>query len=146
MYHIVYVSTATRPFTDADAELVLQDARAFNAEHDVTGLLVHTDFHGFLQVLEGEAESVEAAFRRAASSTRHESVLRTPALHVPERVFSSWSMGFERALPGQVLERVLQPLVDHKLLSGSQVRAVLLQRWGVVAGSAQKCVDASEHR
>lgn len=134
MFHIVYVSSATRPFTEADAEEVLQDARAFNAEQGVTGLLVNTTAGGFLQVLEGEADAVEAAFRRAAASSRHEAVLRTPALAVPERVFPTWSMGFERALPGQLVEHVLQPLVDHQLMGSSQVRAVLLERWGVVSG------------
>jgi hypothetical protein len=136
MFHVVYVSSATRPFTEADAEEVLQEARAFNAEHGVTGLLVHTATGGFLQVLEGEADAIEAAFRRAAASSRHETVLRTPALPVAERVFPTWSMGFERALPGQLVEHVLQPLVDHQLLTSSQVRTVLLERWGVTSGQS----------
>lgn len=145
MFHIVYVSTPTRPFTDTDATQVLEDARSFNAEHGVTGLLVHTA-RGFLQVLEGEQADVEAAFARAEASGRHTSVLRTPALAVPGRVFPTWAMGFDRALPGKLVEQVLQPLVDHALLDGTQVRDVLLERWAVVtSGGAQQCGASSQH-
>ena len=128
MFHIVYVSTATRPFGDADAAAVLDDARAFNQQRDVTGLLVHAAGH-FLQVLEGAADDVEAAYARAAASTRHRSVLRTPALAVPARVFPQWRMGLEHAPSQLLVERVLEPLVRHDLIAGSQVRAVLLERW-----------------
>ena len=134
MFHIVYVSTATRPFTDADAEQVLGQARAFNDEHGVTGLLLHVG-DTFLQVLEGESDAVEAAYRGAAESSRHSDVLRTPAIPVAGRVFPEWAMGFERAAPGQLVEQVLQPLVHHQLVTGELVREVLLQRWyaGVAA-------------
>lgn len=130
MFHIVYVSTATRAFTDDDAEAVLAEARAFNEAHGVTGLLVHAEAGAFLQVLEGDADAVEAAYQRAAASDRHTQVLRTPAFEVAERVFPDWSMGFERALPGQLVEQVLEPLVRHRLVDGDLVRAVLLERWG----------------
>ena len=133
MHHIVYVSTATRPFTPADAERVLADARAFNAARGVTGLLVHTSSGGFLQVLEGERDDVEAVFARVATSSRHTALLRTPALEVGRRAFPEWSMGFEQAVPGVLAELVLQPLVDHRLVGPDQVRAALLQRWHVRA-------------
>ena len=132
MHHIVYVSRATRPFGPDDAQHVLTEARAFNEEHGVTGLLVHAEAGAFFQVLEGEVSAVEAAYRRAAASDRHDQVLRTPAFEVPARVFPAWSMGFERALPGQLVEQVLEPLVRHQLVEGDLVRAVLLQRWGVL--------------
>ena len=128
MHHIVYVSTPTRAFTVADREDVLRDARAFNAEHGVTGLLVHTDA-GFLQVLEGELDDVERVYARIAASSRHATLLRTPALEVPRRVFPGWAMGFDEALPGQLVEHVLEPLVQHRLLDGHRVRGVLLERW-----------------
>lgn len=136
MFHIVYVSTATRPFTPTDADEVLLDARAFNEQVGVTGLLVHTAIGGFLQVLEGEADDVEAVYRKVAVSSRHTSLLRTPPIQVPARVFPQWSMGFENALPGQLVEQVLQPLVDHRLLEGTQVRATLLQRWGIARSTS----------
>ena len=128
LFHIVYVSTATRPFADDDATAVLDDARAFNEQHDVTGLLVHAA-GCFLQVLEGSADDVEAAFARASSSSRHHSVLRTPAVEIPARVFPQWRMGMENAPSSVLVEQVLQPLVHHDLLAGQQVRAVLLERW-----------------
>jgi hypothetical protein len=134
MHHIVYVSTPTRPFTAEDREAVLSDARAFNDEHGVTGLLVHTEA-GFLQVLEGELDDVEKAFARVAASGRHATLLRTPAIEVPARVFPGWAMGFEEALPGQLVEHVLEPLVRHRLVEGHQVRDVLLERWHALAAA-----------
>ena len=128
MHHLVYVSDATRPFDDADAEQVLAEAREFNATVGVTGLLVHANGR-FLQLLEGHADDVEAAYARAAASDRHTRLLRTPLLPVEDRVFPDWQMGYEHAAPGTFVEQVLQPLVDHRLLEGSAVRQVLLDRW-----------------
>lgn len=138
MFHLVYASTATRPFTDDDAAQVLGDAQAFNAAHGVSGLLVHCrDRLGagpglFLQVLEGEREAVEAVYAKVASSGRHTDLRRTPAFEVAARVFPQWAMGFERALPGQLVDQVLSPLVHHRLVVGAQVRDVLLERWGAL--------------
>lgn len=128
MFHVVYMSTATAPFTAEAESEVLESARAFNTEHGVTGLLVHAAGF-FLQVLEGEQDAVEAAYARAAASDRHTALLRTPALEVPERVFPDWAMGFAAAAPGHVAAQLLQRLVDHQLITAEQVRAVLLERF-----------------
>ena len=134
MFHIVYVSTATREFSALDADDVLAEARAFNEAHGVTGLLVHVP-GSFLQVLEGEQADIEAAFARAAASSRHTDVLRTPATPVLRRVFPQWLMGLEHAPSQLLVEQVLQPLVHHQLIAGTQVRQVLLDRWMVSAAA-----------
>lgn len=128
MFHVVYVSRPTRPFVAPERDLVLADARAFNAERGVTGVLVQTAA-GFVQLLEGEREAVEEVFRRVATSTRHDEILRTPAIEVAERVFPDWDMGFEAAPPGAFVERVLTPLVRHELIDGTRVRDVLVERF-----------------
>jgi hypothetical protein len=126
--HIVYISTATGPLDADAAQALLEDARDFNAQHEVTGLLVHAA-GSFLQVMEGREDDVEAAYARAAASRRHRALLRTPAFAVQERAFPNWAMGFERAAPSAVVSTLLQPLVDHKLVTAEQVRDVLLERF-----------------
>lgn len=134
MLHLVYTSTATRPFADEDAAEVLRSARRLNASLGVTGLLCHAR-GTFLQVLEGEAEALERVYEQVLASSRHHRLLRTPLIDVPERVFPQWHMGFERALPGEVAGRLLQPLVDHRLVTGQQVRDVLLARFTSTAAA-----------
>lgn len=128
MFHIVYVSTAAGPFSDEDCDDVLASARAFNTAHEVTGLLVCSG-GSFLQVLEGPLDAAEQAYARTAASSRHRGLLRTPAIEVPERTFGDWAMGFERAAPTHVVRQLLQPLVDHKVMSSEIVRDVLLARF-----------------
>ena len=84
MLHVVYVSTATRPFTLADADEVLSAARAFNATLDVTGLLVHAR-GSFLQVLEAEHECMALRGARTAGSRTTTSALRGVLRDDPRR-------------------------------------------------------------
>lgn len=132
MHQIVYVSTARGPF---DPDAVLTPARAFNATRGVTGLLLHAH-DTYLQVLEGDESDVEAAYERVASSTRHTGLRRTPALPLERRHFPEWHMGFEHAAPTQVVQRLLQPLVDHGCLDGTMVRGVLLARFAALSSTA----------
>ncbi len=61
----------------------------------ITGLLLYHDGN-FLQILEGEAEKVQATFARIAANPRHRNLQRLPPVSVHTRLFPDWSMGFAR--------------------------------------------------
>ena len=143
LVRVVYVSTATRPFHDDDARAVLEGARAFNAEHAVTGLLVHAGGR-FLQHLEGPLEGVAAALVRTVASRRHADLRSTDPEPVRVRAFGSWSMGFEHAERDAVVEHLLEPLVAAGLMAQDEVCEVLLARFSALNDDRRIVVRPAE--
>lgn len=92
---IIYSSRAAAPLGENDLYAILRAARANNAAHKITGLLLFIN-RLFLQVLEGESDAVGEVFERIASDARHSDVrvLRDAAINT--RRFPDWSMGFEQ--------------------------------------------------
>jgi hypothetical protein len=68
--HLIYSSTASHAMTRAELQTILEDARSGNAAHDVTGLLVYVD-GVFLQILEGERDTLTSLVSRITNDTRH---------------------------------------------------------------------------
>ena len=94
VYHLVYRSQATAPLDAPQLRQLLEQARAFNQRHDLTGLLLYSPDHQFLQVLEGEADAVRSLYyRHIAQDPRHRDcfvLAEGPWLH---RSFADWRMG-----------------------------------------------------
>ena len=90
---LVRLIYASQPFGfDAGAlNGILSDARRCNARDDITGALVcRADV--YLQLLEGPAPAVEAAFGRIAKDDRHANVRKLYLRPAAERMFPGWSM------------------------------------------------------
>lgn len=95
MFQIIYVSTATVPFSVPDLKNLLGRARQRNARSGLTGMMVYS--RGvFLQALEGQASAVIDTFARIKNDPRHAEVitLRRGSL-ASGRMFGTWSMGFK---------------------------------------------------
>ena len=91
---LVYTSTAATPFHGSGLESLLDQARRFNADHDVTGILLYRDGR-FIQVLEGQAATVDQLMSRIASDERHESVRVLLTELIEHRRFDEWRMGYQ---------------------------------------------------
>ena len=92
MYALVYVSTAVRPFSEAELERLLRTSRANNARLGITGMLLH-EGRTFIQQLEGEEAVVRALFATIRADARHRDVLEVSAGPAARR-FADWSMGY----------------------------------------------------
>ena len=95
VFQLVYVSRAAMDIDLHSLDEILALARCNNANRGVTGMLLYHD-GAFIQVLEGEEQTVEQTFAKIQSDSRHTDanvVLRTS---VPERAFDDWSMGYKR--------------------------------------------------
>ncbi|RYU82425.1 BLUF domain-containing protein [Hymenobacter persicinus] len=104
LYHLVYQSTATTPFTEPELEALLRQSRAWNTAHDLTGVLLYS--HGeIMQVLEGPEEEVTSIFRRIEQDYRHTGVVKLADGPIAQRNFSQWSMGF-RAVNSREFEHL----------------------------------------
>jgi hypothetical protein len=140
MLSLVYLSDAVRPMSSSDLDQILLDARAFNADAGVTGLLVYAQ-QRFLQVIEGPAPAVEGAFAQAAGSSKHR-LLRPTRASISQRRFPDWSMGFTEAAPSAVAEGILAPLISAGLLDHQEAASLLLARFQQLAGHDAVVRDA----
>lgn len=93
MYQLVYVSTATEPFSSQDLARLLETSRKNNAADGVTGMLLYHDGN-FFQVLEGDRDAVTRVFRRVERDPRHQAVMTIHEDEVEERAFGDWSMAW----------------------------------------------------
>jgi hypothetical protein len=90
---VVYSSTATDPFDDAELTRLLAQCRASNAASGVTGMLLYRA-ERFVQVLEGSEAVVRRLLERIAADPRHSGLRVLFEEPLAERNFAEWTMGF----------------------------------------------------
>jgi Sensors of blue-light using FAD len=93
VFQLTYVSSAVRPWTQAELVGLLEQARTHNAERAVTRMLLYRDGR-FLQLLEGAEGEVRALYARITADARHRdrAVVRTRRRLL--RQFPGWTMAF----------------------------------------------------
>lgn len=95
LYSLVYVSSATKDFTDHDLQGLLKLAREKNAGLGVTGMLLYRDGF-FMQALEGEESALDSLYNTIKRDPRHQDVLVVYKKPLKERKFGTWTMGFNK--------------------------------------------------
>jgi hypothetical protein len=106
VFYLTYVSTATRPFSEADLNELMARSYENNARLDLTGMLLYKEGN-FMQVFEREEKDVRVLYEKISDDLRHKGVVLLQQGHLEERQFPEWSMGFRdldspevRAIPG----------------------------------------------
>ena len=94
MFSLTYVSSAMRPLSPAELRDLLVVCNRNNRARNVTGMLLYKDGN-FMQVLEGEEDSVRAVHATIARDQRHHGLLTLLQGVNSERQFPAWSMGFK---------------------------------------------------
>lgn len=92
LVHLIYASKVTNGFSVNDTVELLTKAREKNHSLNVTGMLLF-DEDSFLQVLEGEAETVSKLFTEISKDKRHAKIVKIITEAICERYFNHWSMG-----------------------------------------------------
>jgi len=90
MRQITYISTARLPDGETLATIERHAVRR-NSREDLSGLLLY-DGVRFLQVLEGPADAVAAAFARISDDPRHVALVVLRDHLINERSFGGWAM------------------------------------------------------
>ncbi len=105
-YYLVYVSSATVPFSTQDLADLLVVSRNNNSKLDITGILLYKEGN-FLQLLEGDENEVKKLYSKIELDVRHGGAIVLTDGFEDERQFPDWSMGFRnfsdpevQALPG----------------------------------------------
>jgi hypothetical protein len=88
-----YASAATRDFEPATLAELLQAARENNAKLGLTGMLLYAE-GSFFQVLEGQADVVDALYAKIEHDPRHDRVTLIIREPLSKRYFDTWTMGF----------------------------------------------------
>ena len=87
----------------AALDALLRQARAYNRQHNITGVLLHTPEGRFLQVLEGPRAAVRHLYYHGIlSDMRHHHCQVLGEGSWPQRSFATWAMGFRPALPADL--------------------------------------------
>lgn len=93
VFYLVYVSSATRRMSHDELVALLHNIRANNERLGVTGLLLYHD-GSFMQMLEGEKQTVLDLYEKIQEDERHSTVLLMLSDDIEQRNFDDWSMGF----------------------------------------------------
>jgi len=96
VYHLLYCSQASLPFGEEQLADLLEHSLTHNARHQLTGLLCYGNGH-FVQVLEGDATTVEQLFARIRCDRRHYQVHVLSRGVGPARRFADWRMAFAKS-------------------------------------------------
>ncbi len=106
LFSLVYASSAVELFSTTELVALLECCRRNNTAAGVTGMLLYKAGN-FMQVLEGEEETVRRLHAKILCDPRHRGVLTLTEHMITERQFGGWSMGFRnltdpalRTLPG----------------------------------------------
>ncbi|MVN75033.1 hypothetical protein GO988_01700 [Hymenobacter sp. HMF4947] len=122
-YHcIVFVSTATIEFGEAELLKLLTQAWALHQEHGITGMMAYSNGR-FLQVLEGSQAAVQSVYNNIAADLRHGKLEKLADGPVPHREFAEWHMGFATPPGSRVQLPGFLPLVN--LPAAGQIRQLL---------------------
>jgi hypothetical protein len=95
MYHLIYTSHAIVPYNQDDLIELLRQSRAYNRQHHITGMLLYLNGK-FIQVLEGNKESVLELYDSICHDPKHQRVMKIMEGTSPSRIFKDWSMGFKK--------------------------------------------------
>lgn len=93
MYFIVYASSATTLFSKDELLRLLATSRKNNERLGITGMLLYKDGN-FMQVLEGEEQTVRTLHNKIKNDPRHRGMLTILQGESNQREYPEWSMGF----------------------------------------------------
>ena len=93
LYELLYTSVAKWKMSSNELIELLEQSREKNLRLNITGLLVYHN-REFIQVLEGEKETVLELYDTITQDERHTCVKTFWESTISERGFSKWAMGF----------------------------------------------------
>ncbi|RZL08748.1 MAG: BLUF domain-containing protein [Hymenobacter sp.] len=99
LYHIIYHSLAAgEGISPENLMHLLRQARAYNQDHRLTGLLLYAaDTHEFVQVIEGPRDEVQYLYAKILHDPRHKHSFTLHEGLATGRMFPDWRMGFAPA-------------------------------------------------
>ncbi len=88
------MSSATQLMSNDELLELLKISRENNEKKNLTGMLLYGE-GAFVQVLEGEDETVDSTYEIIKADPRHKSLIQIISGKIDKRIFPNWSMGFK---------------------------------------------------
>ena len=139
LIRVFYVSAAVGPQTTTVTGSILKTAQAWNAAHGVTGVLCQGQ-GVFLQVLEGERDTVTGLYQRIAADRRHQHVEMIHCENITERRYGRWSMAHVSLSDLDPMGKIEWPEFDASSVTGLLVMARIDEL--IAQGSVIKTADS----
>jgi len=95
IFNLIYTSTRSESFFENNIESILNTSVENNQSKNITGLLAYHD-DKFIQILEGDEETVNALFDIISADQRHCFIQKVFEGYSPERHFPDWAMAFKK--------------------------------------------------
>jgi hypothetical protein len=93
VYQLTYFSSASKKMLKSDLYIILRQARKNNELLNITGALIYID-KNFIQILEGEKNSVCNLFEKISEDNRHSNVKILQEKISDHRSFQDWAMAY----------------------------------------------------
>lgn len=93
LVRMIYASTIANDLESDAITKIMTCSKSENKKHNITGLLYFNRRY-FLQVLEGDRDTVNELFLKIAHDERHKKVIISEFVEVHQREFDSWKMGY----------------------------------------------------
>ena len=92
-YELMYSSFCPKPMGVKDLSILLREARENNQDTGITGVLAYHS-NTFIQLLEGEQDSVYGLYAKIAEDPRHTVIRTIWEADIDKISFPDWAMGF----------------------------------------------------
>ena len=132
MKRIIYCSQATDDLGPDELVALLELARRANERAGLSGMLLYCS-QSFLQVLEGDADALEATYAKIHADARHTNLRLLMDAEITSRLFPDWTMGFEHVDDEELADELEgftpamdYPLVNPDLITNAVVAQTLL--------------------
>lgn len=123
LYQLIYQSQSLVPFGTPELTALLNQCRAYNQAHGISGILLYTPGGKFLQVLEGTQAAVQNLYQhRIVADPRHTNCRVFGEGPCQRRTFADWTMAF-RAAP----DLDLRTLLDYVSLGNDNLALLMLR-------------------
>lgn len=103
LFEIIYHSQASVSTDDIEIGKILETAREFNKEHNITGCLLYHN-RQFLQILEGDFQILNELYTKIKEDKRHKNVVTLHMQEMQNRLFDHWTMAYQRFESAEILE------------------------------------------
>ncbi len=92
LHTVCYISNAVQLWQSDQLDILFSCAKNKNTTKNVTGLLLYSD-GTFLQILEGESETVHSLFMKIKNDTRHNQITIMMDREIEQRMFKDYQTG-----------------------------------------------------
>ena len=126
MYTICYVSKGKDGLTTDDLEELFGYTLEYNTEHNITGILLYKA-GSFLQVLEGNKQTLVSIFERIEQDPRHKEIFTILKGPCKRRIFGNYASRFSIVKTQEDLENLERYLnqVEENIPNLKYVKGIL---------------------